>query len=149
MLRRLLLVLTLLSGMCLAIVSSAHAAPPAGISANGPCYWNLCVYEESNQSLTAWSLLDVGPTPYHISIFNQTTGTRLKSCSTGNSCTTSPYIGPPLNQCYTYVAFIGGSGASLPPKPRPADVGHVHEVQRPALTSGGGARRRRRHPGAE
>ena len=40
-----------------------------------------------------------------------------RSRRAGTSCTTPRYIGAPLGRCYTYVAFIGGSGGSLPPNP--------------------------------
>lgn len=114
---RFFLVLALLSALSLPIASSAHAAPAGGISLDGPCYRNLCLYEEGDRSLTAWSLWDVGPTPYYITVFNQTTGALLARCGAGTSCTTSRYIGAPLGRCYTYVAFIGGFGGSLPPNP--------------------------------
>ena len=111
-----------LGGLALSLAlmgSTAHAAPVSGISVDRPCWWNLCLDNQfqSDGSLTAWSLWDIGPTPYYISIFNETTGAQLAICGTGTSCTTSPYVAPPLNQCYTYAAFIGGSSASIPPSP--------------------------------
>jgi hypothetical protein len=97
--------------------AAATTTEHALVGPNGPCYWNLCLDAQPDGSLNAWSLWDIGPTPYYISIFNETTGARLARCGSGTSCTTSPYIGPPLRQCHTYLAFIGGSGASLPPSP--------------------------------
>jgi hypothetical protein len=119
--RGVLLAIAVLSAVCLPTQSTAHAAPVTasrtGIGVDGPCYWNLCLDAEPDGSLTAWSLWDIGPTPYYISVFNETTGTRLARCGSGSSCRTSSYIGPPLQRCYTYVAFVGGSGASIPPSP--------------------------------
>jgi hypothetical protein len=103
-----------------AAASTGVSATPqsSGVDPNGPCYWNLCLYSTpSDGSLTAFSLWDVGPTPYYISIFNATTGALLARCGTGMSCTTGPYQFPPLNWCYNYVAFIGGYGAYIPPAP--------------------------------
>src|SRR3954465_15612364 len=117
-LRALLLAVSAMSAICLPIQPSAHAATgSAGTGTNGPCYWNLCLDAQPDGSLTAWSLWDIGPTPYYISDFNETTRARLALCGSGRSCRTSPYSGPPLQHCYTYVAYIGGSGASIPPSP--------------------------------
>ena len=102
---------TALSGVATAKTASV---PVSG----GPCYLNLCLYDApADGSLTAFSLWDVGPSPYYISIFNVTTGARLALCGTGTSCTTGPYQFPPLNRCFDYVAFIGGFGTSIPPAP--------------------------------
>jgi hypothetical protein len=119
--RGVLIAVAVLSAVWLPTQSTAHATPVTAsrtsIGVDGPCYWNLCLYEEADGSLTAWSLWDIGPTPYFISVFNATTGTRLARCDFGTNCRTSRYIDPPLRQCYEYVAFIGGSGASMPPSP--------------------------------
>jgi hypothetical protein len=67
--------------------------------------------------MTAASAWDIGPTSYYISIFNQTTGARLALCGLSSECVTGPGTGPPLNRCYSYVAFVGGSGVTMPPEP--------------------------------
>jgi hypothetical protein len=94
----------------------ASAASPV-IPPSSPCYFNLCLdYNPQDGSLTAWeAFYDVGPTPYYISIFNETTGERLAVCGFGTSCTSGPYHGPPLNECYDYVAYIAGYPSMLPP----------------------------------
>jgi hypothetical protein len=116
----LFLAIAVLSAMSLPMGSTAHAADRISVGSvylPPPCPLTLCLGENSDGSLTASSLWDIGPTPYYISVFNETTGARLAICGTGTSCTTSPYIGPPLNECYTYAAFVGGWGASIPPSP--------------------------------
>ena len=83
-----------------------------------PCYFTgVCLYRETSGALTAWSLYDVGPTPYYYSIFNVTTHVRLTICGTGTSCSTGIYIAPTPGKCWTYVAYVGGSGVFAPPPP--------------------------------
>jgi hypothetical protein len=116
--RGLMLALGVAGALCLPFGSGAQAAVGAGTTYTPPCYQTgICLYMEANGALTAWSLWNVGPTPYYYSVFNETTGARLALCGLGTSCTTAPYQGPPQNRCYTYVAYIGGSGYTNPPAP--------------------------------
>jgi hypothetical protein len=100
-----------------AAVSAPRAAGPT--APVNRCYTQVCLYQlavPGGQSLEAWSLLDVGPTPYYYSIFDQTTGSRIAVCGVGTSCTSAP-IYLPYNVCHQYVAYIGGSGFVAPPAP--------------------------------
>jgi hypothetical protein len=42
------------------------------------------------------------------------TRTRLALCGGGTSCTSGAYGYPGLNQCYSYVAYLGSSAGTLP-----------------------------------
>jgi hypothetical protein len=77
----------------------------------------LCLSRSRDGAFTAYSTLSVGPTPYYISIFNTTTRQRLALCGSGTTCTTSIYVGPPLNTCYDYMSFIGSTSLAIPPSP--------------------------------
>ena len=77
----------------------------------------LCLRQSRDGSFTAYSTLNVGPTPYYISIFNTTTRQRLALCGTGTTCTTSIYVSPPTNTCYDYTSFIGSTSLAIPPSP--------------------------------
>ncbi len=77
----------------------------------------LCLSQSPDRAFTAYSTVDVGPTPYYISIFNATTRQRLALCGWGTTCTTSIYVSPPINTCYDYTAFIGSTSLVIPPNP--------------------------------
>jgi hypothetical protein len=97
---------------------TAAAAGPV-LDPTVPCYYSQCLYQlavPGGQGLQAWSLQDVGPTPYYRSIFDVTTGARIAVCGTGTSCTSGP-IYLPYNTCHQYVAYVGSSSAVNPPAP--------------------------------
>jgi hypothetical protein len=66
-------------------------------------------------SLQANANADVGPSPYWISIFDQTTGARVALCASGSVC------GVNINQASStirnYIAYVGSSGTAAPPSP--------------------------------
>jgi hypothetical protein len=65
-----------------------------------------------SETVTAYANGNVGPTPYYIEIFNESTGTRLAECGWGSACSvtfTPSYSGSNL------VAFISGYAAAFPP----------------------------------
>lgn len=112
---------TVLAAVTLGLVG-AGAAPAAagpGPILTIPCYSRVCLYPTpvpGGTGLEAWSFYDVGPTPYYYSIFDLTTGARIKVCGVGTTCTSDPvYL--PINVCHTYIAYIGGSGFVAPPAP--------------------------------
>ena len=77
----------------------------------------LCLRQSRDGAFTTSSTLNVGPTPYYISIFNTTTRQRLALCGTGTTCTTSIYVSPPPDTCYDYTSFIGSTSLTIPPAP--------------------------------
>jgi hypothetical protein len=126
--RRLAAVTAVLSAtgtVLLGTAGPAAALPPITPVQPTPCYVNpgLCLYAEPGRTgFTAWSLWDVSTTPYYYSIFNETTGTELKICPTGISCTAEPPAReyPAPGRCMSYIAYIGGTGGVnhvFPPAP--------------------------------
>ena len=109
----------LLAGGLVASLLSGVLASGTAAAATRPCMANLCLYASDmpSESLTAASNWDIGPTPYFISIFNQTTGDQLALCGSDTSCVTGAGVYPPMNRCYFYVAYIGGAGSAMPPAP--------------------------------
>jgi hypothetical protein len=83
-----------------------------------PCFITpqLC-FGYSNGSFTAWSLMDVGPTPYAFVIWNVTLHDEMRLCGFGTSCSVSPgpVLYPPAGRCYAYIAYIGAGTNSMPP----------------------------------
>jgi hypothetical protein len=65
----------------------------------------------STVTVTATSSIDVGPTAYYIQIYDEV-GTRIASCGTGTTCTTSFM---PATSGSHLVAFIAPSSTALPP----------------------------------
>ncbi len=107
----------------------AIAANTPASAASGPVYkpscYVLCLVftptgepPPTGQHVTANSYFyDVGPTPYYISIFNTRTGERLAVCGYGTQCTTDHLGSYAGSGCYSLIAYIGGSGTSMPPAP--------------------------------
>lgn len=64
-------------------------------------------------TLTATANTDVGPTPYYISIYDETTGAELAVCGSGSTCSATVSESTPGSQVFQ--AFIGddvpGTGA--------------------------------------
>jgi hypothetical protein len=61
----------------------------------------------------AHTCLDVGPTPYYTEIFDATTGTLLRACGSGTSCTTA--VTKPVATTHRYAAFVSLHGSSYHP----------------------------------
>jgi hypothetical protein len=70
-------------------------------------------YVGSPVTLTATANTDVGPTPYYITIYDETTGAQLAVCGTGSTC--SAIVAETTPGTQEFEAFIGddvpGSGA--------------------------------------
>lgn len=64
-------------------------------------------------TLTMTSSVDVGPTPYYLEIFDQTTGVRVQSCATGTSC--SVPVTYNYATTHTYIAYRAGYSTTNPP----------------------------------
>ncbi|MFL6110726.1 MAG: hypothetical protein ACJ786_05180 [Catenulispora sp.] len=64
-------------------------------------------------TVTATASINVGPTPYFIEIFDETTGARITFCSTGNTCSVGYFAGRSVTS--HLVAFISNSDIALPP----------------------------------
>ncbi len=66
-----------------------------------------------SETVTATANMNVGPTPYYISIFDETTGAFVGHCATGSSCSVAftPHVGGD-----DLVAFVGSDSALLPPQ---------------------------------
>jgi hypothetical protein len=109
--------LLLIAG-AVALAAPAQAGPPITTPVGSHCYYTICFYQTTpgGNVVEASSLFDVGPTPYYRSIWDKTTGTRIALCGTGTACTSAPiYLG--YNVCHEYIAYQGGSGATMPPAP--------------------------------
>jgi hypothetical protein len=63
--------------------------------------------------LTASTLLNVGPTPFYIQIFDATTGTRLAECGLGTSC--SAVVSQSAATTHRYVAYVSAFSSAFPP----------------------------------
>jgi hypothetical protein len=95
---------------CLAGVALASPAAPQHPAAGNGFAVSLAAssaYPLIGQSvtLTAATNADVGPTPYYISIYSETTGAELAICGFGTTCTATVTEGTPGAQ--TFEAFVG------------------------------------------
>jgi hypothetical protein len=79
---------------------------------NGPG----AVINNRTGTLTASASFDVGPTPYYIEIFDQTSGMLVKACGFGTVCTAPVQI---IQSCHTvshtYIAYIADYSTTAPP----------------------------------
>lgn len=66
-------------------------------------------------TLTASANADVGPSPYWLSIFDQTAGARVALCASGSSCSVT--VTQSGSTIRNYVGYVGGSGTTAPPSP--------------------------------
>jgi hypothetical protein len=63
-------------------------------------------------TVTAMTNVNVGPTPYYIEIFSQTTGSRVAVCGSGTSCSANVSLNFGKNE---FVAFVSSYDTLLPP----------------------------------
>jgi hypothetical protein len=77
------------------------------VSLSGP------LFAGSGATYTATTNQDVGPTPYWIEIFNQTTGALLRTCPFGTSCSVN--FTPSPSASANLVAFVSFNNSALPP----------------------------------
>jgi hypothetical protein len=111
------------------VALSASSYPPAGIQSTSAVnyvawvsgfapYYSVSLsglsqdFPPYNGVLTATSTTDVSPTAYYIEIFDVTTGTLIAQCGMGTQCAATVSY---AYTAHTHVAFISGSGSSLPP----------------------------------
>jgi hypothetical protein len=64
-------------------------------------------------TLTATTNQDVGPSPFYVELFDTTTGTFLKSCGSGTSC--SVQVSQAAASTHAYQAFLMPYGTTYPP----------------------------------
>lgn len=106
------------------VSSYSTAFPPAGIqatSASSYVTWSYANYRVSltasrtsygHDTVTATTNVNVGPTPYYIEIFSETTGARVAVCGTGTSCSANVALNFGNNN---FVAFVSSYDSALPP----------------------------------
>lgn len=105
---------------------ASSTLPPPGAQRTTPLYFvtwassglavslsNPTFVSTFTQSVTATANIDVGPTPYWIEIFDQTTGTRVAVCGSGTTCTAT--IPATTSTSDELVAFISSNSTDLPP----------------------------------
>jgi hypothetical protein len=95
---------------CLAGVALAAPAAPQHPEAGNGFAISLAAsspYEPIGQpvTLTATTNTDVGPTPYYVTIYSQTTGAELAVCGAGTTCTATVTQDAPGSQIFE--AFVG------------------------------------------
>lgn len=99
------------------------------------------LWPEQYATLTATANQNVGPTPYYIDIFDQTSGTYIAVCGTGTTCTASvtqptaathmyvarittyPYIAPVTTLATSNTAYIQWRGITISLQANPTTVG--------------------------
>jgi hypothetical protein len=64
-------------------------------------------------TLTATASADVGPSPFYIQIYNATTGTFLKTCGSGTTCSVTASKNFATTQ--RFVAYVSNYGTAYPP----------------------------------
>jgi len=98
--------------------SVIHA--PSYVCLRGTMCWSLTLtaqnplpYEGSTAILTATANYDVGPTPWYIEIYDQTTGQQVCIAGSGTTCSASVEFSFATTQ--TYVAYVAASSSTAPP----------------------------------
>lgn len=81
-------------------------------------------------TLTATTNVNVGPTPHYIEIFNANTGVRLTYCGSGTSCSVTTGLGFGTNN---FVAFISSYSTTLPPTGVQANSANVSDFYFPII----------------
>jgi len=100
-----------LAGVAMAAPAAAQdpAAAQHAAAGNGFAVWLAAssTYEPIGQpvTLTATTNTDVGPTPYYVTIYSETTGAELAVCGAGTTCTATVTQTTPGAQ--TFEAFVG------------------------------------------
>jgi hypothetical protein len=64
-------------------------------------------------TLTVYANTDVGPTPWYLEIFDQSTGGAVAICASGSSCSVS--VSQSYATTHSYVGYASGYGTSNPP----------------------------------
>lgn len=107
--------------------SSCSTATPLTATTSG---WTIGLYASPNAvapgvstTLTAYTNMDVGPTPWWIVIFDQSTGGRVGYCGTGTTCSASVSQSSATN--HYYIAYVSSLGSSNPPPNVQASSGLV------------------------
>lgn len=114
------------------VAAYGTAYPPTGVQAtSNPAFatWANTGYRVSltgtsasygQETLTATSNVNVGPTPYYIEIFNEDTGSLVAVCGSGTTCSGTVS----LNYGEThFVAFTSSYSSALPPAGTQANSG--------------------------
>jgi hypothetical protein len=81
---------------------------------------------------TATANQDVGPTPYWIEIFDETTGTELTNSNCGSGTTCQVLFTPSVNGD-DLVAFVSSNSSALPPAGTQASSNVLHTFQLPNI----------------
>lgn len=104
-------------------------APPNNfqVSLSGP---SVLQYNAGPGIYTATVNQDVGPTPYWIEIFDESTGTRLAVCGFGTTCSVSF---TPSTSGDNLVAFVSANSTALPPSATQANSAVLNTVQLPFI----------------
>ena len=95
---------------CLAGVAAAAPATPALPAAGDGFSVSLATSSrdplaEGSVTLTATTNANVGPTPYYITIYSETTGAELAICGSGTTCSATVTQSSPGTQ--DFEAFVG------------------------------------------
>ena len=92
----------------------------AGLSLYNIAGYSISLYESTNAlapgraiTLSAYSNVDVGPTPYYIEFYDRNTGGLLNYCGSGTSCSTSVSESSPTT--HSFIAYIGSYSGTNPP----------------------------------
>lgn len=67
----------------------------------------------ASSTVTATTTQDIGPSPFYMEIFDTTTGTFLKSCGYGTSCSVA--VSQAAATTHTFQAFLSSYSTALPP----------------------------------
>lgn len=95
---------------CLAGAAAAALATPAFPAAGNGFSISLATsstypYAGQSATVTATTNADVGPTPYYITIYSETTGAELAICGSGTTC--SATVSPSTPGRQDFEAFVG------------------------------------------
>jgi hypothetical protein len=104
-------------------------APPNNfqVSLSGP---SQVPFGGGPATYTATVNQNVGPTPYWIEIFDETTGTRLAVCGSGTTCSVSF---TPSTSGDNLVAFVSANSTALPPSATQANSAVLNTYQEPFI----------------
>lgn len=106
------------------LADNSAAYPPSAIQATSNTVyltWTIADYRigltssavsQEVEKVTATTNIDIGPTPYYISIYNQSTGNRVAICGAGTICSVDASLHPGHN---SFVAFVAPFDTALPP----------------------------------